>query len=218
MTGALRQFWSKPFFDKLNTLSTAYYFMKGVLLYRLVFRRFGYGSLIRRPTLISNPRFIAIGDRVTIRDGVRLEAIQTNPARAPELAIGSGTNIEQNVHIVCHSRVHVGENVSITGHCAIVDVTHPHEDVHDSRKIGDRILDEQSYVEIGSGSFLGFGTVVLPNVRIGRFAIIAAHSVIVDDIPDYSVAAGAPARVIKRFAPETGTWVSVPSDRFSGSI
>jgi acetyltransferase-like isoleucine patch superfamily enzyme len=52
-------------------------------------------------------------------------------------------------------------------------------------------------VSIGSGSWLGHGTVVLPGAQIGRHVVIGANSVVAGMIPDYSVAVGAPARVIR---------------------
>lgn len=159
--------------------------------------------------LISNPDCISIGERVSIMDGVRLEVVRSGQAWVPALSIGSDTNIEQNVHIVCHSSIRIGSNVSITGHCAIVDVTHPFEDVHDLTKLGARILDEKSFVEIGDGSFLGYGCVILPNVRIGTHAVIGANSVVATDIPDYSVAAGCPAVVLKQYDWENKIWRKV---------
>jgi len=129
------------------------------------------------------------------------------------LRIGNDTNIEQNVHIVCHSRVEIGKEVSITGHCCIVDVTHPYDDLSDPRKIGARIKDDNSFVVIGDASFLGFGAVILPNVRIGKRCVIGALSVVVDDIPDYCVAAGSPARVIKQYDPTIQRWLPAPEPK-----
>lgn len=135
-----------------------------------------------------------------------MEVVISNAHRTPELRIGDNVNIEQNVHLICHSRLIIGNNVSITGHCAIVDVTHPYQNVEDPVKIGSRILDEDSFVEIGDGSFLGFGTLVMPNVRIGKACMIGAHSVVTRDVPDYSVAAGNPARVVRRYDAAAGVW------------
>jgi acetyltransferase-like isoleucine patch superfamily enzyme len=205
----LRIFWDQPFFTKLHRCRTLLCKLKCRLFYRLVFRKFGKGSYIRKPQFIGNPMFISVGDRVTIRDGIRLEVIQDNKERNPELCIGNDTNIEQNVHIVCHSRIRIGNYVSITGNCSIVDVTHPYSDVCNPVKIGARIQNDDSFVEIGDGSFIGYGTVILPNVRIGTYAIIGANSVVVHDIPDYTVSAGAPARIIKRFNPKSGSWIKV---------
>ena len=50
---------------------------------------------------------------------------------------------------------------------------------------------------IGSGSWIGHGTVVLPGSQIGRNVVIGANSVVSGVIPDHSVAVGAPARVIR---------------------
>jgi acetyltransferase-like isoleucine patch superfamily enzyme len=204
-----KRFWHMSLFTKLHRLGTAYYRAKGIVVYRFAFRRFGKGSYILKPLLILNPEFISIGDRVSIRQGLRLEVVLSGPNKIPDLVIGDDTNIEQNVHIICHSRVHIGSNVSITGNCSIVDVTHPYDDVHDPTKIGARIQDKDSFVEIGDGSLLGFGSVILPNVRIGAHAVVGANSVVTRDIPDYAVAAGIPAVVLKRYNFNNETWEKV---------
>lgn len=155
----------------------------------------GRATWVARPLLILGHRNISLGDSTSIRSGARIEAQPRFEHRTPRLTIGSNTNIEQNVHIMCHSRVSIGDRVSITGNCAIVDVTHP-VDVA-GVKIGDAIVDEDSFVVIQDDAFLGFGTVVLPNVVIGQGAVIGANSVVSTDIPPFTVAAGAPARVIR---------------------
>lgn len=157
--------------------------------------------------LILYPGCMRIGCNVSIRDGVRLEVVKTIAGRTPSLIIGDNTNIEQNVHIVCHNRIHIGENVSITGQCAIVDVTHPFEDVNDPTKVGSRIKDDDSFVEIGEGAFIGWGSVILPNVRVGRHSVIGANSVVASDVPDFAVAAGVPATVLKHYDARADRWV-----------
>ncbi|WP_433974526.1 acyltransferase [Tunturiibacter lichenicola] len=197
-----------PIPEKFNTLKRVFYYFKGILYYRQVFGSFGINSILFKPLLLSNPRFIHIGKNVDIGQGVRMEALITSGKRIPEFRIGDNVNIEQNVHLVCHSRLVIGSDVSITGHCAIVDVTHPYANVDDPIKIGSRILDEDSFVEIGNGSFLGFGTVVMPNVRIGKNCIIGAHSVVTKNVPDYSVIAGNPAKVLRRYDHIAGEWLA----------
>jgi acetyltransferase-like isoleucine patch superfamily enzyme len=179
------------------------------MFYRWQFAALGPGSTIRRPIMLAGTQFIKLGARVQIRDGVRLEAMQTNEKRTPFLQIGDDTNIEQFVHIVCHSRLTIGPRVSIAGHSAILDVTHPYDDMSPLAKIGDAILDEDSFVEIGEGSLLGFGVVVLPNVRIGKHCVIGANSVVTRSIPDYTIAAGAPAKPVRRYDSERALWVPI---------
>ena len=52
-------------------------------------------------------------------------------------------------------------------------------------------------VEIGDYAWIGAGATVLPGVRVGQHAVIGAASVVTKDVPDYAVAVGNPARVIK---------------------
>ena len=61
---------------------------------------------------------------------------------------------------------------------------------------------------IGDGSWLGHGAVVLTGVTIGKHVVIGANSVVTKDIPDFSVAVGSPARVIRQYD-ETLGWVNV---------
>ena len=152
--------------------------------------------------LLKNYGNVQLGNHVSICQGIRIEIVYSSAGRKPELRIGDNVNIEQNVHIVCHSRILVGSNVSITGHCAIVDVTHLYQrDFRETEKIGNRILDEDSFVEIGEGAFLGYGCVILPNVKIGSMAVIGANAVVTKNVPDYGIVAGNPAKLLKLYHP-----------------
>lgn len=62
-------------------------------------------------------------------------------------------------------------------------------------------------VEIGEDSHIGANSVVLAGVKIGKRCQIGAGSVVTKNIPDYSVAVGNPAKVIKKFDPESGNWI-----------
>ena len=97
---------------------------------------------------------------------------------------------------MCQSHITIGDRVSITGHCTIVDVTHPIDDPTVG-KIGDAIADLDSFVEIGNDVFIGFGAVILPDVRVGDGAVIGANSVVASDVPARAIVAGVPARVIR---------------------
>ena len=58
-------------------------------------------------------------------------------------------------------------------------------------------------VEIGDGAWLGQNVVITPGVRVGRGAVVGANSVVRDDVPDFAVAVGAPARVVRRLERDT---------------
>ena len=105
-------------------------------------------------------------------------------------------------------------------HVYITDQNHGYDDV--DPPISQQTMPERPVV-IGDGSWLGYGTVVLPGARIGRHVTVGANSVVTGELPDYSVAVGVPATVIRRYidgqgwvrptlvAPATGAQMSPPS-------
>jgi acetyltransferase-like isoleucine patch superfamily enzyme len=111
--------------------------------------------------------------------------------------IGRGSGIVGHLSITIEDDVWTGHNVYIT------DQNHGYEDA--SRPISLQTQPERP-VRIGSGSWLGHGVVVLPGVTIGRHVAVGAQSVVTKDLPDYCVAVGNPARII-RVRDEHDRWV-----------
>ena len=176
------------------------------------FGAFGEHSVICfPPTTIFNERYIHIGSFTMIGEHVALSAGMTDGQQCltdPVVKIGDRCLIGRNSGIVGHLAIEIGNDVWTGHNVYITDQNHGYEDV--SRPISQQTQPERS-VSIGDGSWLGFGVVVLPGSRIGKHVAIGANSVVNGTIPDYCVAVGAPARVIKRYAPGCG-WK--PADEF----
>lgn len=202
----LRQIMGLPFYDQLNLLVLYCYRMKGMLLYRRVFGSFGRKSAIFTPALIGHPRFIHIGERVTIRRGVRLEAVPLDPENPPEIRIGDDVIIEQDVHIVAIGRIHIADRVTIAARSSLLCGAHPFFDVHSLVKIGDRLAGIGALLEIGEGSFLGIGSIVQMNVRIGKHVVVGSNSIVKKNVPDYRVVEGNPAIVVLQYDRENDRW------------
>jgi acetyltransferase-like isoleucine patch superfamily enzyme len=66
-------------------------------------------------------------------------------------------------------------------------------------------------VRIGNGSWLGYGSVILPGADIGEHVVIGANSVVTGVIPSFSVAVGSPAKVIKRFV--DNAWIDIDNQK-----
>jgi acetyltransferase-like isoleucine patch superfamily enzyme len=175
------------------------------------FLHFGDGSLIMwKPTTIFNENYISIGSNTLIGEGVSLSAGMVPGQKcltSPVVTIGDRCLIGRGSGIVGHFSISIGDDVWTGHHVYITDQNHGYEDV--SRPISQQTQPELPVV-IGDGSWLGFGSVVLPGVTIGKHCVIGANAVVTSDIPDYSVAVGVPARVIRRFDAEQQKWISVP--------
>ena len=176
------------------------------------FHSFGPRSLIMwRPTTIFNEQYISIGADTLIGPGVALSAGMVPGQECitnPVVSIGDRCLIGKGSGIVGHFSIEIGDDVWTGHHVYITDQNHGYEDI--TRPISRQSQAERA-VRIGSGSWLGHGTIVLPGVSIGEHVVIGANSVVTGNIPSNSVAVGAPARVIRRYVDGEG-WVSARSD------
>lgn len=106
------------------------------------------------------------------------------------IELGERTFINFNCVILDGAYVKIGADVKIGPFCQIYTPQHPKNHVER------RGTKETSYpIEIGDDTWLGGGVIVCPGVKIGKRCIIAAGSVVVNDIPDDCMAAGNPAVV-----------------------
>lgn len=171
------------------------------------FGRFGEGSIICFPTnTVFNERYIHIGSGTMIGPQATLSAGMVPGQEClsdPVVRIGDRCLIGKGSGIVGHFSIEIGNDVWTGHHVYITDQNHGYDDI--SRPISQQSQPERP-VFIGDGSWIGHGTVVLPGARIGRHVTIGANSVVTGDIPDFSVAAGTPAKVIRRHVEGSG-WV-----------
>ncbi len=174
-------------------------------LYRRHFAQLGSRSIMRAPLILLGRGRISLGNRCMIREGARIELVTQYEGRTfePELIIGENTSFEQGCHITCAQRIEIGTGVAITERVGIFDILHGYE------TIGIPIRQQPlrtAPVKIGDNTLVGMGAVIQPGVTIGRHCVIGANSVVTREIPDYSVAVGAPARVIRRYDSVQRRW------------
>ncbi|GGD25140.1 acyltransferase [Nocardioides daphniae] len=127
-------------------------------------------------------------------------------ASAPErgLVIGERCVVGARATITAHESIVIGDDVWFGQDVYISDANHGYQDPH--TPIGLQ-FGKHDPVEIGDGSWIGRGAVILPGSRIGRNVVVGAGSVVRGVVPDHSVVVGVPARVVRRLEPGIG-WVS----------
>lgn len=148
---------------------------------------------------------ISIGSNVIIRPS---SCIYANGCKSV-VSFGSGTEIGNHSTISSVNEVIIESDVLTGPHVFISD--HNHEYRNPSQPVSKQgvMFQNGSKVVIGEGTWLGTNVVVVGNVKVGKHCVIGANSVVTKDIPDYSVAAGIPCKVIKRYDFEKEEWVRV---------
>jgi acetyltransferase-like isoleucine patch superfamily enzyme len=174
------------------------------------FGRFGFGSIVCFPAAtIMNERRISLGSGTLICPHVALSVgLYPGQEQLPEtvLRIGDRCVIGRGSSIIAHTGIDIGNDVWTGPNVYVTDQNHGYTDV--DRPIWRQPPPPDRPVVIGDGAWLGYGVVILPGARIGRNSVIGANAVVTGEIPDFSVAVGAPARVVKRHVPGEG-WRSV---------
>jgi acetyltransferase-like isoleucine patch superfamily enzyme len=160
---------------------------------------------------ITNPEFISIGKNTLIRPYCWIYAIindDTGNSFSPELFIGEDCSIGRFAHITCSNRVVIESKVMITEGVLITDSLHGYLDV--SKPIIEQQLISIGEVRIGEGSWIGNGAKIIGNVIIGKNCLVSANSVVSNmEVPDYSVVAGIPGKIVKHFDKVTNEWCKI---------
>ncbi len=174
------------------------------------FGAFGPGSLMAFPAgTVFGERWIGIGDGTMIAEQVTLSAgMMPGHDLGPDLVLRVGDRcvIGRGSHIVAHYSIDIGDDVYTGPYVYITDQNHSYADP--DLPIG-RQWPVNLPVSIGAGTWLGTGVIILPGAVIGRNVVVAAGSVVRGSFPDHCVIAGAPARVVRGYRPESG-WSRLP--------
>ncbi len=118
--------------------------------------------------------------------------------RAAGTQIGRDVYIGEELIIVeiledRETHVKVGDRVSIAQRVTIVTASDPNYS-----RLYDHVNVVRGKVEVNDDAWIGAGAIILPNITIGRGAIVGAGAVVTKDVPDFTVVAGVPARRIKK--------------------
>lgn len=168
-------------------------------------KRCGEHPNIMFPITSNGLENISIGNNFNIGARARLETYSKHLENNyhPEMIIGDNVNIGYDCHIGCVNNVYVGNNVLMASKIFITD--HFHGDTSkESLSLPPNLRDviSKGPVVIEDNVWIGEGVAIMPNVTIGRNSIIGANSVVTKNIPENSVAAGNPAKVIKNMSVE----------------
>jgi carbonic anhydrase/acetyltransferase-like protein (isoleucine patch superfamily) len=162
------------------------------------FAGFGADSMLQPPIRLAGEARIRIGRGVFVGAGSWLQVLDGCEADVA-LSVGDGTSMAGGCVISAARSISLGKHVLVARNVYIADHQHSFEDT--TRPVLAQGVSGVNAVEICDGAWLGENVVVGPGVRIGRGSVVGANAVVLASVPDYSVAVGAPARVVRSFPP-----------------
>lgn len=170
--------------------------------YRLRFSSIGWMTYIGKPVSLVGTKGIALGKRVRIYPGVRMET--HNKGR---IVIGNNVSIGQNFHITAtDEELIIGDNTTISGNVFITNIDHSYVEI-------DCHILNQPYIKrttkIGENCFIGYGAAIQAGTILGKQCVVGTNAVVRGEFPDYSVIVGVPAKVVKRYNKITKEWERV---------
>ena len=150
----------------------------------------GKSVIFEKGVLVFHPKQIAIGNNVYVGHYTILKGYHSN-----RFVIGDNVWIGQGCFMHAAGGIKIGNHVGIGPGVKIVTSMHRLDQVHKS------ILDSDidfAPVVIEDDCDIGVGAIILPGVTIGRGTQVAAGAVVTKNIPAYSVAAGVPAKILRK--------------------
>jgi len=184
-------------------------------LYALILTRMFYrgARLIRRPFYCRGTSLLDFGPGFTTGHHCRLDLFGAKDDTSKRLTIGKNCKMGDNVHIVAHEAVVIGDNCLMASKVFISDTSHGRYSgtagnssptvPPDLRSLYTRV------VRIGDNVWIGENVCILSGVTIADGCIIGANAVVTHSIPKNCIAWGTPARATRRFNSDSLEWEAV---------
>lgn len=186
----------------LKKIKLLFYYVFMSPYYKATLRSIGSGSKLISTTLSGSKR-IFIGTKVYINDRGWLACVPLTGNTYAKLIIGDGTYIGRFCHIYATSKIEIGKKVLMADKVYISDNLHSYENIE--LPVIDQPIKQTNPVLIHDGAWLGENVCVI-GASVGKNSVIGANSIVTKDIPDYCVAIGSPAAIIKRYNFDSKQW------------
>ncbi|MEU1374256.1 acyltransferase [Streptomyces triculaminicus] len=169
------------------------------------FRALGTGTRLAFPQgTVFGEAWIELGDHCIIGQGVTLTAgmmPDLDLGQDTVVRLGNGVVLGRGSHVVAEAPLTIGDDCFFGPGVYVTTTNHSYDDP--DVPIGKQ-WPRSAPVEIGPGSWIGTGAVILPGARLGRNVVVAAGAVVRGEVPDHAVVAGAPARIVRTWNRDTG--------------
>ena len=163
--------------------------------------------MIEYPAIIQDKSKIHIGSGTVILNNSRIQNYSDRCDGVGGIFIGENCYLGFHLSLLNSGKIKIGNSVLMAANVLISSENHGMDPESEIPYMDQPLL--SCNVEICDGVWIGQNVCILPGVRIGVKAVIGAGSIVTKSVPDYCVAVGNPARVIKRYNFESHRWETV---------
>jgi len=147
---------------------------------------------------------------INIGSNNKFESFSVIKSQGGYINIGNNNFFGERVQVQGFGGVEIGDNCMFAPNCFISssnhDFSNPNSKEYLLKEIGKKTI-------IGNSTWFGANCILLSGIEVGNFCIIGAGSVITKNIPDYHIAVGNPAKLIKRFDLNKNEWIKINVDK-----
>lgn len=196
------KYWGRPMADYVRVFKSIVY----TTLHHFSFGSIGRGVFIFSPMQIDGAKNIFIENGAHIGYKTWLAALPQTGAENCSLVIGEDCSLGNFNHIYATRSICFEKKVLTADKVYISDNVHDYHDI--KMAIKEQPIVQKKDVRIGEGAWLGENVCVI-GASVGKHSVVGANSVVTKDIPDYCVAVGIPARVIKKYDFDKNEWIKI---------
>jgi acetyltransferase-like isoleucine patch superfamily enzyme len=178
--------------------------LKFLALNKSSFKLLSNSARLANPFRIDGSNGISINERSFFQRNLWLYCQGVDGVSA-NLTIGKDCVFGYNNHITCVRDVCIEDYVLTANNVFISDNYHEYEDI--AKPIILQPVKFKRAVRIGKGAWIGENVSII-GASVGNNSVIGANSVVINDIPDYCVAVGAPAKVVRKFDFQLNKWIA----------
>ena len=159
---------------------------------------FEKGAYVKKPYVIDGGQYIHLGENVSISAYSKWSCFDNYAGKeyTPSIDIGKNVFANRFLTVLSADKLIIGNNTFLGSYVSITNENHGI--IPDEICYGQQPLTTNEVI-IGDNCWIGDHTTILPGVIIGSYSIIGAGSVVTKNIPEYSMAVGVPAKVIKKW-------------------
>jgi acetyltransferase-like isoleucine patch superfamily enzyme len=200
----------RPFADPLELLPSGLRKMYSIWVsLTYPFSAIGHNVSFHFTSKVSRQRAprISLGNSVSVGEHAWLNVATDDPTGEPTIVVDDNCIIAFGSIISAKNQIHLERDVNVAQQVLIMDHNHAYEDIE--VPIIQQGITKGGRIRIGEGSWIGHGAAIVCSrgeLTIGRHCVVAANSVVMRSVPDYSVVFGMPATIIRQYDPQTRVW------------